>query len=518
MSRSIYLVNPRADFPTYFGAEMMAAWGLRPVTTIADLATTTVAAMVPDDFEIRICDEHVTPVDFGTPADFVALTAKISQGERMRAIAREFRRRDKMVLIGGPLASLSPEVVGPDCDVLVRGEVEEIAGELFSDLRSGRWKEEYAGTRPSLDLTPPPRWDLYPNERAVLGAVQTSRGCPFDCEFCDVIPYLGRRQRLKPIAHVLGELDALYRHGYRSVFLADDNFTASRRRAKELLVALREWNERREDGKLTFSTQVSIDAARDDELLRLCAEAGLIQVFVGIETPNEESLREAGKRQNLGVDLAAQVQKFYDYGIAVVGGIIVGFDHDDRDIFARQYELATAAALPTVTLGALVAPAATRLHDRLEAEGRLVAHGSEMAAMPWSTNVIPRRMTREELLAGIRWLANQLYRPAAFADRLLRFIERVGERRDPKFKSSEVSLWKTRRAIEREARVLMRKIAGLGWAETKLALTILGVVVRKPHVLDLITPAVLQYTQIRYMYDQGRLWEPRLASQAHPFD
>jgi len=162
-------------------------------------------------------------------------------------------------------------------------------------------------------------WDIYPNDRALSGTLQTSRGCPFECEFCDVIQYLGRRQRHKSVAQVLRELDALYRIGYRFVFLADDNFTAYRTRAKELLVALRDWNAQQERGEVGFTTQVSIDAAKDEELLKLCAEAGLTHVFIGIETPNEDSLRETKKHQNLRINLADQVQRFLDHGIAVTG-------------------------------------------------------------------------------------------------------------------------------------------------------------------------------------------------------
>src|ERR1041384_4790412 len=217
----------------------------------------------------------------------------------MKAIAAEFRRRGKTALIGGPYASVSPDVVRPHCDILVRGEIEDIAAKMFGDLASGDYADEYVGTRPDMRASPIPRWDLYPNDRAGMGTVQTSRGCPFECEFCDVIQYLGRKQRHKSPARVLAELDALYDHGYRAVFLAYDNFTVYRARAKELLLALKEWNDA---GKgMAFTTQVSIDCARDTEMLELCADAGLVNVFIGIETPNESSLRETKKRQNVGI-------------------------------------------------------------------------------------------------------------------------------------------------------------------------------------------------------------------------
>lgn len=289
MSKSVYVINPRADFPTYWGAEMLKGWGFEGASAIADLACVTVAGLVPEGFEVRVCDENIGPVDWASQADFVAITGKVSQWGRMRAIARRFRKLGKTVIIGGPYASLCPDVVAEECDVIFRGELEEVAPELFSDLGASSWKDEYIGTVPSLDVGPLPRWDLYPNDRALIGSVQTSRGCPFECDFCDVIQYLGRRQRHKSIPRVLAELDQVYRLGYRTVFLVDDNFTSSRKRCKELLIALAEWNER-QDEKTWFFTQLSIDAARDDELLLLLARAGLTYAFIGLETPNQESL------------------------------------------------------------------------------------------------------------------------------------------------------------------------------------------------------------------------------------
>jgi radical SAM superfamily enzyme YgiQ (UPF0313 family) len=187
VAKSIYLITPVADFPSYFSSEVFAARGLQPAISFADLAITTVAAFAPDDFSVTLCDELVSAIDFDTDADFVGITGKISQWGRMRSIAGEFRRRGRTVIIGGPYASLSPDVVRPHCDILIRGEIEEIAAEIFADLRSGTWKDEYVGTRPDLRTSPLPRWNLYPNDRAQLGTLQTSRGCPFDCEFCDVM-------------------------------------------------------------------------------------------------------------------------------------------------------------------------------------------------------------------------------------------------------------------------------------------------------------------------------------------
>jgi radical SAM superfamily enzyme YgiQ (UPF0313 family) len=507
---SIYLVNPLADFPTYFGTEAYTVAGLAPRVLTADLAITTVAAMVPDGFRVTLCDEHVMPVDFDTDAEFVGITGKISQWRRMAAIAAEFRRRGKVVLIGGPFASLDPETVRPHCDILVRGEIEDIAAKLFQSLIEGNWAKEYVGSRPDLKSSPIPRWDLYPNERAIQGTLQTSRGCPFECEFCDVIAYLGRKQRHKSVPQVIAELDVLKQHGYRSAFIADDNFTVYRSRTKELLSGLRHWNASQCQGEFRFGTQVSIDAAEDDDLLHMCEEAGLTSVFIGIETPNLESLREAKKRQNIRKSLLEQVQKFVDYGIVVQGGMIVGFDADDLGIFSRQFDFAMNTAVPIYSLGLLTAPVATPLHKRLAEEGRLFDSGSQTAAAPWSTNIIPKLMTGEELIEGITWLCNSLYHPAAFQERMIRLIRTFGQARRTRGASSAVG---TRRFIGNDARSLdilhvISKIPQLGVTEDKMLSNILSELKRNPGAISILAMPLVSYFQIRFMYEYGKIWDP----------
>ena len=221
--------------PTYHSGDVFAASGMAAATSVADLATTTVAAMAPGDVHVAICDEDIEPADLNTSADIVGLTGKVTQLGRMIDLAAKYRARGKTVLIGGSYASLDPEALRPHCDILVRGELEDIAGGLFNDLKERRWKEDYEGGRPALTSSPIPRWDLYRNDRALLGCVQTSRGCPYQCEFCDVIEYLGRKQRFKGVGQVLAELDVLKASGYRRILISDDNFTVARKRAKELL-------------------------------------------------------------------------------------------------------------------------------------------------------------------------------------------------------------------------------------------------------------------------------------------
>ena len=478
---------------------------------MGDLPTATLAALAPEDFAIELCDENLCAVDYDHPAEWVGITGKINQRHRLTKIADEFRRRGKRVVIGGPLASLSPDALRPHCDVLVRGEVEDLSAELFADLRRGRPQAEYVGERPDLARSPLPRWDLYPNERALLGALQTSRGCPFECEFCDVIQYLGRKQRHKPVGLVLAELDALHALGYRAMFLADDNFTAYRRRTKELLDAIAAW---RRHHPTDFITQVSIDAGRDPELLDMCVAAGLTQVFIGIETPNEASLRETGKRQNLNLDLVAETDRFVEQGIAVIGGMIVGFDADRPDVFRRQYEFAMATAVPIFSVSALVAPEATPLHARIVREGRLVQDSAEVQGVPWKSNIAPCNMTPDELRDGLRWLSNALYAPAAFGDRLMRFIDRFGRSRGGR--RATALDFSAMRAVDAQALQVALAVRRLGDAESAMVQRVWTATSRRPGTAPFVMRMLFQYAQIRYMFQRGRYWEPQLAAATEP--
>jgi radical SAM superfamily enzyme YgiQ (UPF0313 family) len=437
----------------------------------------------------------------------------------MREIAAEFRARGVCVVMGGPYASLSPDVVRPHCDILVRGEIEEIAEGFFADLRAGTWKSEYVGTRPDLSRSPVPRWDLYPNDATMSGTVQTSRGCPFECEFCDVIEYLGRKQRHKKVPQVLAELDVLYKHGYRSALLADDNFTVYRARTKELLAALAEWNGRQPDGPMQFITQVSIDAAGDEELLRMCADAGIAQVFIGIETPNEEALRIAKKRQNLKRDLAADILRFVEHGICVEAGMIVGFDGDNASIFERQYEFAMRCAVPVFTLNPLAAPDATPLFARLKKDGRILEQddiASEAAAGPWETNIVPLGMSRDELHEGLTWLARSLYAPEAFEARLKRLLDSYGAKHRRRWNNK----WSLR-PVEADVVSLAFRVGELGSAEASMVQRVFGRIQRQPELAFGAINGLTRYAQIRHMHGGSTSWAaapplPRFAPAKSP--
>jgi len=413
--RKVYLIHPKPPHADQYGAELIPG-----TVSIADAAMATVAALAPEDkFEFKLCEEFVEPVDFDYPADFVGITGKYGQGGRMVEIARRFRSRGVPVIFGGPHASLAPEEVRDECDVLVKGELESIAEQFFNDLYSGRYQREYIGQRGSIQTSPVPRWDLYPNQRVLCGTLQTSRGCPFECEFCDVIVYLGRKQSHKTVEQVLAELEVLHRVGYRRVMLADDNLTVYRARAKALLRALAEWNSRVKE-PMSFITQLSIDISADEEMLDLLAQASVRSVFIGIESPNQEALKETKKRQNVGVDMVERTERFARRGILVGAGIIVGFDSDTPAIFEQVLEFAMRTPIPIFTVVPLYAAHGTPLRAKMAAAGRLYA---DIPTATMAMNIRPAQMSLEQLASGVHWLAHQLLNPEKFAQRVLRMIE-----------------------------------------------------------------------------------------------
>lgn len=412
----ILLINPR--YPPSFWSLSGATQVTGRPGLVTPTALATIAALTPDDIEVEIVDESVEPLDLDTPCDLVGITGYVTQKDRMHEIATAFRARGVPVAIGGPYASLSPHVMRPYADILFRGEAEETWPAFVEDFRRGEWKDEYHQVgNVDVSSSPAPRVDAVNNDRYFMGAVQTSRGCPFECEFCDVIVYLGRRQRYKEPDQVVAELERFHQAGYRLVFLADDNLTAHRGRSAKTMQAIADWNATKTE-RMAFNTQISVDAARDgdEDLLALCAEAGLSIAFVGVETPDTEALLEVNKHQNVRYDLLSHLRRFHEHGIIVQAGMIVGFDADRTDIFVRQFDFAQEAGTAMTSLTTLNAPEGTALEKRLKEQGRLREGLIDDAFT--SSNIVPLHMTTDELRAGTRWLMNKLYMPDAFLERL----------------------------------------------------------------------------------------------------
>jgi hypothetical protein len=446
----LLLVNPKVP-PSVWSlsdvAPVIGAHGMMP-----SLALTTVAALTPDDVEIVLHDEAEGPVDLDTECDVVGLTGYITQLNRTLELADAFRERGRLVVIGGPYASLDPETHRPHCDVLFIGEAEQTWPQFLADHAAGAWADTYVGERVDMATSPVPRHELVDFGRFYMGSVQTSRGCPFECEFCDVIIYLDRRQRHKAPEQVVGELEVLYRQGYRDAFLCDDNLTAHRGRSAKILDAVAEWNESKPE-RMRFITQVSIDVARDQDtpLLERAARAGLRLAFVGLESSNPESLAESKKHQNLRNDLVADIHKVQRQGIQVQSGLVCGFDHDDLSCFRMQYDFMQAAGTPNVAVTMLAAPIGTPLATRLRAAGRVVeedemARGDFDTLNGLTTNVVPAQMTVDQLRQGVLWLLNALYRPDALLERVTVLADCLPDRDDeglaPAFPGDLLAIWR----------------------------------------------------------------------------
>ncbi len=422
--RRLLLVNP-AHGTTFWGFEyaMDLAGG---AYSNAPLAILTVAALTPDDWDVAIADENVRPLDLDAPCDVVGITAMNAQAIRAFELADAFRERGRTVVMGGPFATLQPERCLPHADVVVVGEAERTWPQFCRDFERGEHRRRYEETE-KIDLTqsPVPRYDLVqPHDYASL-PIQTTRGCPFDCEFCDIIVMQGRRVRTKTADQVVAEVEAIRRAGGHSIFFSDDNFVGNLKATRELLDALIAHRERTGYAPGYF-TQASLNLADRPELLERMTRAGFTRVFLGIESPRQTSLSESGKRQNTHGDLIDRIRTIQRAGLIVWAGMIVGFDHDDEKIFEEQAEFLDEAAIAVAMVGMLNAPPKTRLFARLQQEGRIAPH-ADWADNCAYTNIVPKQMTRSQLFGGYAELVQEIYRQDNYARRLVRAIERMGE-------------------------------------------------------------------------------------------
>jgi radical SAM superfamily enzyme YgiQ (UPF0313 family) len=427
----IYLVQPKFP-PSYWGLEHFMA--LTPFHAVfPPLGLLTLAGLTPRELTVEVCDENAgEEVNFDTDADVVGVTGYIIQLKRAFEIADRFRALGKTVVLGGPMANLLPHECRRHCDVLFEGEAEHTWPRFLRAYAEGRHAAHYLESEKiHLPDSPAPRLDVL-KRRYAHGIVQCTRGCPFTCEFCDIIVMYGRKMRFKPVEQVLREVEAWHRRGVLQVFFADDNFVGHRAYAKELLHKLAAWNARQQR-PLSFYTQASIDMARDNELLEALRDANFISVFIGIESPRKESLAETRKTQNECLDLLSAVHKIQSHNLFISAGMIVGFDNDDPSIFDEQYEFLQKAEIPIVMLSVLLAVPKTPLYARLEAEGRLyrtdVEEGdlTHYVGTAGGTNFHPRHMTREELKRGQEELYRRLYEPEAFTARLQGNLSRFSD-------------------------------------------------------------------------------------------
>ena len=347
----ICLINPR--FQTSFWGLNHAMPLLGKKSSMPVLALPVLAGLTPTEHEVVLIDENVEEIDFDSleSFDIVGLTGMTVQRDRMREILVELRAREIFTVVGGPWISVAEDWYDGLVDVIFVGEAEETWPRFLDEWEQGEHRPRYEqAEKTDMTKVPLPRYDLVPFPEYAMGCIQTSRGCPFQCEFCDIIVIFGRRPRVKTPEQVIAEVDAQYRRGARLIFLVDDNFIGNKKAAKGILRALVDW-QRRHGYPLAFSTEASLDLAEDDELMQLMTEAGLVVVFVGIESPDEEALRETKKYQNMRGNLLDRVRRIQDVGLEVYAGMIVGFDHDDVRIFERQYEFLSRARISAAMTG-----------------------------------------------------------------------------------------------------------------------------------------------------------------------
>jgi len=419
------------EFPDTFWSFKHALKFVHKKAGAPPLGLLTVAAMLPAEWEKRLVDLNVTklsPADL-TWADYVFVSAMVVQRDSAREIITRCKQAGVKVVAGGPLFTMEHDQF-PEVDHFVLNEAELTLQPFLSDLANGCAKPMYTTSEfPEIQNTPVPLWRLADLKHYESISIQFSRGCPFNCDFCNITTLLGHRPRLKTAVQIIAELDDIYALGWRKgVFFVDDNFIGNKKQLKtELLPALIEWRK----GKIgmSFNTEVSINLADDPELLNLMAQAGFDTVFVGIETPNEDSLVECNKNQNKGRDLVESVKVLQRAGLQVQGGFIVGFDNDTSSIFQQQIDFIQKSGIVTAMVGLLQAPPGTHLYQRLKREGRLLKDISG-DNMDGSTNIVPK-MGLASLREGYRKILGQIYAPKSYTDRVITFLR---EYRPPKVK------------------------------------------------------------------------------------
>jgi radical SAM superfamily enzyme YgiQ (UPF0313 family) len=414
-----------------------------------------VAALTPSEHEVQIFDETIHgPVDDlldRETFDIVGMSLVANAFERSIAIAERFRNRGRpgLLVAGGACMLHMVTRLRDLIDVAFIGEAEETWPQFIRDYAKGRRKNIYRQiAKPDLSGMPVPRWELIRGDlsRYSMAAVQTIRGCPHDCSFCDVIYTFGRKLRKKPVDQVIEEIKLLQSLGVEMIFFSDDNFAADRKHAKAMLRRIIEINKTFEV-QVGFVTQVDITIAKDDELLQLMLDANFIDLQIGIESVHPESLKDIHKQHNLNVDLVESVKKIQSYGMIVLAHMIVGIDSDDDHAFERSEQFLKDANIVHQANHPLMAPPGTKLWYQLRREGRLVEVSPDLQdRMDVYTNVVPKQMSRLDLIGGLAEYRLRVSEPERFLHRLRGFVD--GVRHKPSFEAKNTrSLWSRRKAL-----------------------------------------------------------------------
>jgi radical SAM superfamily enzyme YgiQ (UPF0313 family) len=424
------LVYP--EFPDTFWSFRRALAFAGKKASFPPLGLLTLSTMLPRAWNRRLIDMNVRSLTLADIkwADVVMASAMYVQKDSLRQVIDLSKAHGKRVVVGGPYTSMAIEDL-KSADHIFVGEVEPTFPEFLDDLNHGEARRVYESqTRPAMDLTPVPDFGLAEMQKYSDMSVQYSRGCPFNCEFCDIIEIYGRVPRTKSNAQMLAELDELLRLGWRGdVFVVDDNFIGNKKNVRRLLPELSEWSARHRY-PFSFITEASINLADDDELLNQMRSANFRQVFIGIETPVSESLKEAQKGQNMRRDLVDSVRKVQSFGMEVMAGFIVGFDNDPDDIFERQIDFIRESAIPIAMVGLLAAIPATQLWRRLEREGRLTSNDHTGSNTDCVLNFVPK-MDSSVLIEGYKSIVRNIYSPSEYYDRALLSLRQVERGHSP---------------------------------------------------------------------------------------
>ncbi|MBI1936880.1 MAG: B12-binding domain-containing radical SAM protein [Ignavibacteriales bacterium] len=402
------------------------------------LGLITVAAMIPKDWEKKLIDLNVSELKDKDLlwADYVFLSAMNVHISSVKEIIRRCSKLNVKIIAGGPLFTTQhQDFLGIDHFVL--NEAEITLPLFLKDLENGNPKFLYSTDEfPDISQTPIPMWELLDMKKYASLSLQYSRGCPYDCEFCSITILNGHRPRTKSKEQFLAELNRLYDIGYRgTVSIVDDNFIGNKRKLKdEILPALIEWQKEKKY-PFSFITEVSINLSDDDQLIELMVDAAIVSIFVGIETPNDESLAECGKSQNQKRNLVDSIKKLQQHGMIVSGGFIIGFDNDPPDIFEQQINFIQNSGIVNAMVGLLNAPTGTHLYNRLKQENRLLEsfNGNNMDG---TTNIIPK-MNYRNLIAGYSKIIHTIYSPREYYRRIKSFLS---EYNVPAWKSQMLTL------------------------------------------------------------------------------
>src|SRR5436853_170846 len=420
----VLLVNP--EFPDTYWSFRHALPFEGKRCAFPPLGLLTVSALLPESWERRLVDLNVQRLRASDIewADMVFATAMLVQKDSLREVVARCKARGKRVVLGGPYVTTTIEEL-PEADHIFLGEAETTLPQFVADLARGEAKRTYqASERPPLAATPLAHFHLAKLKRYSAMSVQYSRGCPFSCEFCDIIEIYGRVPRTKSNQQMLAELDVLYDLNWRgTVFIVDDNFIGNKKNVRLLLPEIAAW-QKAHGYPFSLLTESSLNLADDEALLASMREAGFRRVFIGIETPVEESLQEAQKSQNRG-DLLGSVKKIQSYGMEVMAGFIVGFDNDPVDIFERQIDFIRKSAIPLAMVGLLNALPETQLWKRLDREGRLLGEASGN-----NTNCTFNFKTRMDpalLIQGYQTIMRTIYSPREYYERVLDSMRRTAQ-------------------------------------------------------------------------------------------